>query len=503
MPGSYVCDESYGLMDHDNCQRAVQEMPGSNRPNVFGNWDVPGIQPSYHLPQWFVHGDCVVAIYVNLYPDDIEGELEPGADTDIASWGEVQGGLLSLINRCSIVPAVDGGFLTKGGYAIGGVSYRLLYYVFKAPLASWNDPAPGSTIQWSKQGCRRVSEDDSAVACPTMIPPMGLQEPTSQAACGPSYYCTTDANCCEGASCEMRHTNNAAILLGVVGTFANFALGSCSPSSLSPRDIRQSRRDALSASALREGNSDEVSKISDRSSQKLPADPKRQERASSTVSAPFPKRRSVRRDDWAECLPEFGTPSAAACQDALDKMPSTLIYQSFGQWFTNANEALPQTWLGIHDWDECLITLETVSNRPDLAQWSTLRAAARTTIHQCVEGLQQGGQVYQGVRNEELVISVYTRESRMEVKETLRDCDFVKVGGPGSVESVEDACHAEETLHDPPSVVCQLEGDCGEGYTCVQRHLELPEVIYGFSSKVISAFSTCILAVGLSRRGLE
>ncbi len=136
-PHASVCDESYGLMNPDNCRHAVQEMPSTTRQNVFGNWDVPGILVNYQLPQWFSHGergyppngncaslrnagDCVIAVFVNLYPDDVGGYLEPGADTDIFSWGEIQLWVLSLVNRCSTVPAPGGGLLTKGGYDIGG-----------------------------------------------------------------------------------------------------------------------------------------------------------------------------------------------------------------------------------------------------------------------------------------------------------------------------------------------------------------------------------------------
>ncbi|KAI9795639.1 MAG: hypothetical protein M1835_005424 [Candelina submexicana] len=328
-------------------------MPTSNHRNLFGNWDVPGISASYQLPQWFVHGDCVAAVYINLYPDDVEGDLSPGADTDVASWGGIQAGLLSLIRRCSTVPAAGGGILTKGGYDTTGRSYRLFFYIFKAPLdKTVDDPAPGSTVQWTTHGCRHVYEDVSAVACPKISPPMGLPEPTNEGICGgPCHYCMMDASCCKGANCITQHMKISTLLLGIADARNDFSLGTCSPLSLSSRNSIQGRiRNELSSPANNKGVSDRLLKNSDCGARRHSPIIKPEEFTNNTISVPIPKRKFVRRDETPECLPEFGAPSAPACRDALAQMPGTTGYKTFGQWFTGANEPLPQSWSATRGW---------------------------------------------------------------------------------------------------------------------------------------------------------
>ncbi|KAI9706472.1 MAG: hypothetical protein M1836_003478 [Candelina mexicana] len=337
-PRTFVCDESYGLMVPDNCRRAVQNMPASNHQNLFGNWDVPGISANFQLPQWFVHGDCVAAVYINLYPDDVEGYLSPGADTDVASWGGIQAGLLSLINHCSTVPAAGGGVLTKGGYDI--------------TVRTVNDPAPGSTVQWTKHGCRHVYEDISGVACPRISPPMGLPEPTNEGICGgPRHYCTMDASCCKGANCITQHMKISTLLLGIADARNDVPLGTCSPLSLSSRNsIQGTIRNELSSPANSKGVSGRLLKNSDRGAWRHSSIIKPRAFTNNTISVPISKRKFVRRDESPECLPEFGAPSATACRDALAQMPGTTGYKTFGQWFTEANEPLPQSWSATRGW---------------------------------------------------------------------------------------------------------------------------------------------------------
>ncbi len=98
--------------------------------------------------------------------------------------------------------------------------------------------------------------------------------------------------------------------------------------------------------------------------------------------------------------------------------------------------------------------------------------------------------------NEELVINIYARGAREQVRDKVSDCNFVMVEGPwrlDSLDSLDDTCQRPSTPDGHPSVVCLLEEDCGDGYQCVQRSLKVPEIVYGFLGIVISAFSTCIL----------
>ena len=213
-----------------------------------------------------------------------------------------------------------------------------------------NDPVAGSIIKWTKSGCQRVS-DGEAVACPHVSPPAGLQELTSPDSCGPSYYCSVEADCCKGVKCVTWHMNIAAVLLGIADTAINFPLGSCSSSSILPRNsLRKSDRNAVSAHKIKKAISDGIFRHPDRGIRKHPSKIKRGEGASNALSVPYPEQSLIRRDDWAECLPEFGNPSAAACLDAWAKMPGTIDYKTFGQWFTNAQEALPRSWSANRGW---------------------------------------------------------------------------------------------------------------------------------------------------------
>ncbi len=213
-----------------------------------------------------------------------------------------------------------------------------------------NDPAAGSTIRWTKSGCQRVC-DGGAVACPHVSPPAGVQEPASPDSCGPSYYCSVEADCCKGTKCVTRHMNIAAVLLGIADTAINFPLGSCSSSPMLPRDsLRRSDRNAVSVYTTREAVAEVTFRHPDRGIRKHPSKGKRGKRSGNNLSVPYSEQNLIRRDDWAECLREFGSPSAAACLDAWANMPGTLDYRTFGHWFTNAQEALPQSWSATRGW---------------------------------------------------------------------------------------------------------------------------------------------------------
>ncbi|KAI9815475.1 MAG: hypothetical protein M1827_002609 [Pycnora praestabilis] len=286
---------------------------------------------------------CVIAIYMNLYE---------GAD-DVTSWYNIQYRSLQIINQCHepenhLVGKTRQ--FSSGGWATTGENDATSYLAQRHVVLTQTDPYKGRyqrilvhVYESSDGNIGGVGEDvcsdnvpvtpEEIAVCPENLSrgKIGASGQTGSKLVArrlcPSSYCLNIIDCCPGYGCVSKKLREESILWGTSTTTNQAMFGACVPvSSMTRKSIE------VKAKIEEHVGKDRTARIQSHSKTTSPESESRgpTSKSFSALQDDPTIQLIIRRDDEADCRPDYGNPDLKECLLAWETMPTDNRYHSFG-----------------------------------------------------------------------------------------------------------------------------------------------------------------------------